>query len=251
MHQTSSPNSSRPSTSENCADCGRPVEWLEYGGRRIRLACQCVRDQYDQRVQSLTDDRITIALRNAGLETGLYKQMTLDRWRDIGVERRIMDYIRNVRLDSKNWLYLWGSYGLGKTHLAVAGARQIAYDRDWGPGLIRWAEYCSKIQQSWTDGSVRGDWRMARSCRILVVDDLDKKDATRWSLGQLFELIDYRYTAQAPTIFTANRPIKQLAERWMSADPDATQAIISRVVGQLYAAVQFKGTDYRLSRGGK
>lgn len=173
--------------------------------------------------------------------------MTLESWQDRGIEGKIHAYIEKVGGRGKNWLYLHGPYGLGKTHLAVATARQLAYDRQWGPALVRWAEYCSKIQQSWSDKGIQGDWQLARACKVLVIDDLDKKDATRWSLGQLFELIDYRYTAQAPTIFTANRPIKELSQRWMAADPDAAKAIISRIVGQLMTAVEFRGKDFRLT----
>lgn len=162
-------------------------------------------------------------------------------------------YIENVSRDGSNWFYISGPYGLGKTHMAVATLRKIAFDRMWTPHYVLWPAHCAKVQESW-DGAAAGPtegqlWARMRRADILLVDDVDKRDATAWAMGKLYEIVDARYLAERPTMFTANSNIKKLAARWKKKDNDQVrdlgEAVLSRVMEQLFGAVEFRGRDQR------
>lgn len=167
-----------------------------------------------------------------------------------------VDNIINGR--TKKWLYLYGSYGLGKTHLAVAATRKIAAERLWEPRVVVWPDHCSQVQQSWrpnkagstlTEGQL---WALMRRAQILLIDDIDKNESTRWALQKLYEVIDYRDLNYKPTIITANHSLEQLRGLWVGSEADHVRdtgmAILSRIGGQLSTIVEFSGRDQRVSR---
>jgi DNA replication protein DnaC len=154
----------------------------------------------------------------------------------------------SMELKGRNWLYLYGDCGAGKTHLAVALARKIALDRQWEPALISWAHYVNRVQQSWQDARVKVDGGPVRESLVLVLDDMDKKEGAPWMLSHLYDIIDYRYMHQLPTIMTANRSIEELCRFWNKSQSgsDLSRAIISRILGQLFKIVHMRGEDFRL-----
>ncbi|MCP4626599.1 MAG: hypothetical protein GY850_24305, partial [bacterium] len=105
-------------------------------------------------------------------------------------------------------------------------------------------------QQSWRDENIKLDWNLARAARILVLDDIDKKIATQWTLSKLYDVIDSRCVHNLPTIITANRGVGELSRFWSveKKNEDLSRAIISRIMGQLVKVIQFEGEDYRLCR---
>jgi DNA replication protein DnaC len=191
-----------------------------------------------------------------GLQDGRYARMNLKNWefRNASCEaiaKKLKRYLDNVQLDARNWLFLFGGYGLGKTHLAVSALKHLSLDRQWEVQIVRWSEYCSLIQQSWHAPDAESEyalWRRAAKVTLLVLDDIDKRTSSDWALGKLYELIDHRYIRQLPTILTANRCIEALADYWAKSESmnGLAHAIISRIIGQLSSAIEFSGSDYRL-----
>lgn len=237
--------------SKVCETCGTVYGCQTYtllGKERIRWfpVCDC---REKERGQNVITQRI-FALDSYTIGVGRYRDMTLENWKDRGIEERIHKY---MKMDNEKniWLVLHGSYGTGKTHIAVAVARQLYMDRDWSPGIIRWAEYCSMVQQSWNDRSVQySDWKLAYSSRVLVIDDLDKKAATEWALGKLYEVVDYRYIRELPTIFTLNRSVSELGGIWDTEKlRDLKNAIVSRI-RELSVEIKFSWDDYRSRQDG-
>jgi len=246
-------------TKESCKHCGNRLTIIKIKGfdgagkeRSLAVVCECVREEQRRKERKLQDEKMMQLFFKRGFQTGRYALMTLTNWQERGTGSEISEaathYIRSVGLNQPNWLYLFGAYGVGKTHIAVALTRRIAFDRRWEPALYRWGEYCSLIQQSWHDKRIQIDWNLTRYARILVLDDIDKKTATRWALSQLYDIIDYRYINNLPTVITANRSIIELTKFWNNESEDLCRAIISRIVGQLAKVVHFEGEDYRLLR---
>lgn len=224
---------------------------IDIGGkkRHVSVTCKCILRKKAETDKAEAERTHLAKLAGTGLQTGNYARMTLANWQDTGVvEPRVQAYISAVSMTGRNWLFLHGGFGLGKTHLAVAATRQIAVEHFWSAAIVRWAEYCSKIQQGWSDKNIKNDWAAARASSILVIDDLDKKPSSPWPMEQLFELLDYRYCNTLPTIFTANSSPSAMNLRW-GADvkvAELGQAVMSRIIGSLADAVEFEGEDYRL-----
>jgi DNA replication protein DnaC len=244
---------------DSCEHCGDPLALisLKVFGEKIvlRPVCECRLKELKEREKQARINELHRLLRHQGLEDGLYARMSLDDWecRDVSCENladKLNSYLQTAHLGSRNWLYLFGGYGLGKTHLAVSALKHLCHNREWEPLLVRWSEYCSRIQQSWQSSSADSEydlWHKARNVTLLVLDDIDKRAPSEWALGKLYELIDHRCLRLLPTILTANRSLQKLSTFWGRNEQmrDLAGAIVSRIVGQLSAVIEFSGRDYR------
>lgn len=235
---------------KKCTYCQTPLAEKMMNGYRISIQnCDCMSNELARMESERKRIETESAVMRSGLNTGMYGQMRFDTWVSApglkNVESRIYRFLSECQATGTNWLFLHGKVGLGKTHLAVSVVRELAMERNWKPGLCRWAEFCTQIQQSWDAHSgVTVNWREIRNAKPLLIDDIDKRKATEWSIGQLFELIDYRYIHQLPTVITANHGLHELAGYW--GKTDTADAVISRIIGQCIDVVAFAGKDYRL-----
>jgi DNA replication protein DnaC len=97
-------------------------------------------------------------------------------------------------------LFIYGTKGIGKTHIALAigwqkligelGSRVLFYQVE---GLM--------------DQIREGSWSLvvgAKTCDLLILDDIGAQKSTEWSLAKLDSIIDYRYIEGMETIFTSN-----------------------------------------------
>jgi DNA replication protein DnaC len=199
------------------------------------------------------------------LEVGKYGEFKFSTWdptRPNQNARQVLNAVRTyvdnvINSRTKKWLYLHGSYGLGKTHLAVAALRQIAAERLWEQQLVVWPDHCSQVKESWHANKARATltegqlWGLLRRAQILLIDDIDKNNSTQWAMQKLYEVIDYRVIRDKPTIITANHSVAQLRGMWARSQEahirDTGMAILSRIAGQLSAIVEFTGQDQRWS----
>lgn len=248
-----------------CPDCGANVEPITFeivtGNARYirRQFCACPdgrRKKADAEEQTTYEEwRAQAAELIRPIDVGAYGRYRFGEW-----ERKaqagnaalwadtVEQYADTVQDNTQNWLYLYGDYGVGKTHLAVSALRKAAAVRLWKPHIIVWPSICALTKESWgnaggaTEGSL---WAAARNAKIALIDDLDKTASSEWTLGKLYTLIDYRVTRQKPTIITANHSLTELQKMWKN---DTWQAVLSRIVGQLTMTVKMYGVDQRGQR---
>lgn len=276
---SSSPMAASLESERLCDHCGQPIPPLLFdkSGQPVaepalatysipRAYCLCPgaqaqreRDESDRaKAEWLTQARQLIA----PLDVGKYSDYRFSAWDDsrnpgaAAARRAIQDYTNDVIAgETKRWLYLWGAYGLGKTHLAIAAVRQIAAEKLWEPQVVVWPQHCSAVKESWdmdsgeaglTEGKL---WALMRRANILLIDDIDKTDTTRWAVQKLYEVVDHRVIRRKATIITANHSIDQLRQLWLKGDTkDTGLAILSRFSGELYGSVAFTGKDQRQTR---
>ncbi len=242
-----------------CGYCGKPLYEekikLPFGRKRelsVILPCECqmkreARLRREERVQKMT--RI---LMNRGFQSGKYARMTLRGWQNrpvgVNVVKKALDYIETTTFTGRNWLYLHGGVGVGKTHIAIAIARKMAIKNQWPPAIFQWTDYCERIRQSFRDKSIRVDSDIIRRAPVLVLDDIDNTAPSSWTLSQLCGVIAARDTHDLPTILTASRSIVELSKFWdKEVGAEAlSKAIISRVLGQLVKVIHLNGEDYRI-----
>lgn len=103
------------------------------------------------------------------------------------------------------WLYLFGNYGAGKSHLAAAIANDAA-----GRGVKTTYASVPKlldfIRNGYRDGSATARIEALQSAPLLVLDDLGTEAAKRDTDELLFQLLNYRGRERAnlPTVITSN-----------------------------------------------
>lgn len=112
---------------------------------------------------------------------------------------------------------LQGSFGNGKSHLAIASLG--AYD-DFQTGWFwKVPEFLGMIKTRAFDGDETVDEVIrpyAEGMSLVVFDDLGAENRTEWAGEQLFRVLDARYDSKAPTIITTNVAITQLDPRVLS-----------------------------------
>jgi DNA replication protein DnaC len=113
------------------------------------------------------------------------------------------------------WLTLWGSYGVGKTHLLASVAnylieRQIAVLYFTLPDLM------DVLRRAIGDGDFDGTFYRAVNVPVLLVDEVDKINKTDWTVEKVYELVDARYRAldSKGTAFAMNVEPKVTGDAW-------------------------------------
>jgi len=102
------------------------------------------------------------------------------------------------------WFVLTGIYGCGKTHLAAAIANEH-FQRTQAALFVTVPDLLDYLRAAFSPNSnVPYDRRFdeVRKAPFLVLDDLGTESATAWANEKLYQLFNYRYTANRPTVIT-------------------------------------------------
>lgn len=115
----------------------------------------------------------------------------------------------------EGWLVFVGPYGSGKTHLAAAiGNYQAALGNP--PLMVSVPDLLDHLRASFNPNSqVSLDQRFEeiKNARILILDDLGTHSATPWAREKLYQLFNYRYVAELPTVITSSLTPDELDPR--------------------------------------
>ena len=155
------------------------------------------------------------------------------------------------QIDGKG-LYLCGPTGSGKTVRAAILTMEWA-KRRWLDNLtveesVRFQpvpNLLQDIKQTFNADSVLTEGGIITSLSEvpwLVLDDLGAEKTSDWVLQTLYVIINNRYEAQVPTLFTSNHSLDELASRLGS------DRIPSRIAG-MCEIIELDGDDRRIERG--
>ncbi len=129
----------------------------------------------------------------------------------------------------QGWLVLKGGYGCGKTHLAAAVANhRLAMGHTAlfvsTPDLLDHLR-ASFSPQSATTYDQR--FEQIRNASLLILDDLGTQSNSEWAQEKLYQIFNYRYNAQLPTVITTNEELESIEIRIRSrmVDPSLVQII--------------------------
>ena len=115
----------------------------------------------------------------------------------------------------RGWLVLMGGYGSGKTHLAAAIANYRAGLGD-PPLFIMVPDLLDHLRATFSPHSnVAFDRRFddIRTAPLLVLDDLGTQSMTPWVREKLYQLFNYRYNRELPTVITTADSMNEMDAR--------------------------------------
>jgi DNA replication protein DnaC len=133
------------------------------------------------------------------------------------------------------WLLLEGSFGCGKTHLAAAianfsAAHGIPTMFLTAPDLLDWL----RASFEGNDERFSDRFEEIRQVPLLVLDDFGTQNATPWAQEKLFQLLDYRYVNQTPTVITTNLRLEEIEGRIRSRLADSERVNRVRIMAPDY-----------------
>lgn len=153
----------------------------------------------------------------------------------------VLDFCRQYAelfsMQSPN-LFLFGSTGLGKTHLSLAIAGKVM-EKGFGvvygsaPDLLAKVERERFVRGGGSDDTLQG----LMSCDLLILDDLGAEFSSQFTIAVLYQLLNGRLMSAKPTIINSNLTTKELYDRY-------SERIMSRIVGN-YETLRFLGADIR------
>jgi DNA replication protein DnaC len=153
----------------------------------------------------------------------------------------------------ENWLVLEGGHGCGKTHLAAAIANQR---RALGekplflvvPDLL---DFLRHTMERDSRASFFDVFENIRGAPLLILDDLGAQSDVPWVRDRLFQLINHRYAARLPTVFTVSTDaFDRMEERLLSRLFDPNISLELPITAPAYL-VDLDAQAPGASRGGR
>jgi len=136
----------------------------------------------------------------------------------------------------KGWLVMMGTYGSGKTHLAAAIANYRAGLGD-PPLFVMVPDLLDHLRATFSPQSTTTfDRRFdeIRTAPLLVLDDLGTQSMTPWVREKLYQLFNYRYNAELPTVITTSDSLEEMDARIRSRLLDGKLCTIYAVTAPSY-----------------
>lgn len=213
------------------------------------IPCQCKQDELE--ATRLSD------LRRAS-NLGMLSHMTFDSFLPDGIGlnpekqqnlRQAFAQARDFAENPIGWLIFKGGYGCGKTHLAAAIAN---YRLEHGHSalFVVVPDLLDHLRATFSPTSeVRYDERFesVKTTPLLILDDLGTHAASVWADEKLYQILNYRYNAQLPTVITTNHQLEEIDLRLRSRMADPSLAIICTILAPDFRRVGIGGDDSELS----
>lgn len=144
-------------------------------------------------------------------------------------------------------LYLFGDTGSGKSHLAVAAARELLLDPAWSEGDVVFdhaLRLIGRIQRTYNNDESADQVLDRRiKARVWILDDLGTENPSADVVRRLTEIVTER--AMRPTLVTSNLAPDKLEGR----HPEFYR-VASRMGPRYFRTVQVRGADRRFAVDG-
>lgn len=240
---------------DNCETCRRAIPWewvptaLVRGkalagtgvwrsqladGRCPRCAKALEARRWDEQRASLMRRRL---LQLLGGEKP-YREFTFERYQVAPGNRLAYERCKHFNPTTEN-LFLWGSCGVGKTHLAYACARRC-FEETLSVEILPASQLSRKVRMKNPDHE-QGAIDQFVSVNVLLLDDLGNSPDTAFGRQILQEILDGRsFKDQAGLVITSKYSLSAFAEKL------GDDTIPSRLAG-MCSIIEIRGADGRLT----
>ena len=175
--------------------------------------------------------------------------MTPPRYKDAkydDVHENVKACFDKIR-ETRRGIYIHGSVGTGKTHIAYSLHNYYTKERKVGDEVhkihrgifINASELFSEMKKDFDRKDKEHPMEeLVQSRKLLFIDDIGAEKLSEWVISEFYLLLNHRYNEMLPTIFTSNLSPDELSER-------LGERITSRIIG-MCDVVRLEGSDKRL-----
>lgn len=195
-----------------------------------------------------------------GLE--LQKKMTFENydWKRVNLPKEqqaslehAYKFALNFAQQPEGWLIVMGVTGAGKTHLASAIAN-YRYQQGKAALFIVVPEFLDHLRSTFSPESKKSYdqlFEKVKTTPLLILDDFGEQASTQWAQEKLYQVINYRYNAELPTVVTTRLSLEEIESRISSrfVDPKLSSPISLNVPDFRGSISEHKPKTLRRSRG--
>lgn len=233
-----------------CKKCGgKRSETLTFDSETLtfRVECECQKQKKD------LEERVK-AIKENSLISRRYSNATFANIKIISDTyavkiSRCKGYCEHAKEALENgWgIYLQGDRGTGKTHLAACIANELM-NQGYELLFTNFFEITKEIKATFNSNSTENEADLVNKVAeidFLVIDDIGtesfkKNGEDTWIQEKVYDVLNKRYNAKKPTIFTSNNSLSELVnERGMM---DKT---VDRIMEMSTMILKFEGQSYR------
>ncbi len=243
----------------HCKNCKTSRVFVSDDGKIIvRCLCKCQSEAEEQRRKEEARQKAIEAFnsrRNLSMLGARYKNIRLKdatiTENNKDVYERCSRYVEHAKEMRENniGLYIYGDNSSGKTYLTACICNELLW-QGYRCIYTNLATILSEIRSSY-DGQGMGECELLNRLQaydFAFIDDLGKEfigreynaSSSKWAEEKLFEVINARYNAQKPTIFSSNYEISALA-----SELRLDKAIIERINEMATRVLKLDGDDFR------
>jgi DNA replication protein DnaC len=136
----------------------------------------------------------------------------------------------------EGWFILNGGAGVGKTHLA-AGIGIACQDKGKPVMFVVVPDLLDHLRATFSPTSTVSYDRMFNevlTSEMLILDDLGTQSATPWAREKLYQILNYRYNAELPTVITTSDTLEQMDARIRSRMMDTRLVTYWKIIAPAY-----------------
>lgn len=160
------------------------------------------------------------------------------------------DFCKNYETGKKmKGLYLYGSFGTGKTYLLGAIANGLA-NRKISTMIVYVPEFFREIKGSLQDHTLNDKLEAVKKVPVLMLDDIGAESMSSWLRDEILgPILQYRMMEDLPIFFTSNFDLDELKHHFTytqrGEEEQVKAARIMERIRYLAKPIKLKGRNFR------
>ncbi len=153
------------------------------------------------------------------------------------------DFCANPR----GWLLLLGSFASGKTHLAASIAHKLE-ETGIEQLFVSVPEFLDHLRSTFSPTSqfsFDNRFDQVKNCQVLVLDDLSTQVMSPWVREKLYQLFNFRYENELPTVITSSDTLEGMDARIRSRLLDRRICVIYAITVPPFTGIKRTGSTRR------